>query len=439
MKSILLVLQSLSVLFLYLAMAGTAVAQESLSFRRALELAVAHSSEMALSGADEIRAYQTYLEARNSYVPQLSVGSNVGYAYGFPLSLEGSAPTLFNVNAQSLVFNAAQKEFVKAAKAEWRASKAQSREQRAQVILDTALTYIELNRWEERVPILRSEMRVVADIESAVGERIKAGVDSPIEQTKARLTDAQTRVHIAEAEGAVDILRTRLSQLTGLAAKSIKTLNDSIPRLIENEPEDAAFEQAVKSSSAVEAAEESAAAKQIRARGEHKATWYPTADFAAQYGLINTSLTNFEKFFVPGSFQPHNATFGLVVRLPFLNMSQRAHAAAADAEALRARKEAEQVKNKAALDTLKLKHNVQALSAARDVAQLRSELAQSELQAAHTRMQAETATQRELQNAAVDAAERTLERINAEFQAQRAEVELLRATGELEKWTTSAK
>jgi outer membrane protein TolC len=436
MKAILLVLQSLSILFIHLP---TAVAQEPLPFRRAIELAVSHSTEMALSGADEIRAYQTYLEARHSYIPQLSVGSNVGYAYGFPLSLEGSAPTLFNVNAQSLVFSAAQREFVRAAKNEWRASRAQTREQRAQVILDTALTYIELNRWEERMPILRSEMKVVKDIETAVEQRIQAGVDSPIEQTKAKLTEAQNRVHIAEAEGAIAILRTRLSQLTGLVANSITTMNDSIPTLAEPEPEDDAVGQAVKSSSGVEAAEESAAAKQIRARGEHKATWYPTADFAAQYGLINTSLTNFEKFFVPGSFQPHNATFGLVVRLPFLNMSQRAHAAAADAEALRARKEADQARNKTALDTLKLKHNVQALSAARDVAQLRAELAQSELQAAQTRMQAQTATQRELQNAAVDAAERTLGRINAEFEEQRAELELLRVTGELENWATSSK
>src|SRR5947209_17681010 len=104
MKAILLVLQSLSVLFLYLPMAGTAVAQESLSFRRALELAVAHSSEMALSGADEIRAYQTYLEARNSYVHQLSVASNLGYDFGFPPTLEGSPPTLINVRSQPLVF-----------------------------------------------------------------------------------------------------------------------------------------------------------------------------------------------------------------------------------------------------------------------------------------------------------------------------------------------
>ncbi len=77
---------------------------------------------MGLSHADEVRAYQTYLEARDSYIPKLAVGSDIGYAHGFPLSLEGSAPTLFNVTTQSSVWSPALRDFIKAAKADWRAS-----------------------------------------------------------------------------------------------------------------------------------------------------------------------------------------------------------------------------------------------------------------------------------------------------------------------------
>ena len=174
-------------------------------------------------------------------------------------------------------------------------------------------------------------------------------------------------------------------------------------------------------------------AKQLRAKGEHRAL-YPSADFSTQYGVINTSLTNYEQFFVPHSLQPHNVTVGLVLRFPFLDRSQSARAAAADAEAIRARKEVEQAKHKAALDALKLQHNVEQLLAARRIADLRYKLAQNELDAAHARMEAQTATWRELQDAVIDATERTLERINSDFEVQRAKVELLRSTGELESW-----
>jgi outer membrane protein len=420
----------------FLAIVRLAVGQELLPFRRAVELAVAQSSQMALSHADELRAYQTYLEARDSYIPKVAVGSDIGYAHGFPLSLEGSAPTLFNVTTQSSVWSPAQRDFIKAAKTDWTASKSQSSDQKAQVIRDTALIYIELHMWESRVPILRDELNVAENVDYSVAQRVKEGIDRGIERTKAELVEAQVRMHIAQAEGAVDILRTRLSQLTGLHADSIRTVRDSIPVLQEDRPATDAVSQALRSNPTVESAERSAMAKQQRAKGEHRAS-YPSADFAAQYGLVNTSLTNFEQFFVPHSFQPNNVTFGLILRFPFLDRSQRARAAAADAEALRARKEVEETKNKVVLDALKLQHNVAELLAARDVADLRYKLAENSLDAAHARMEAETATLRELQDAAIDASERMLERINADFELQRAEIELLRSTGKLESWALS--
>jgi outer membrane protein TolC len=423
---------SVCVFLIGLLAVGTTEAQEPLSFRQAIELALRHSTEVALSNADETHAYQTYVEAHSSYIPQLFVGSNVGYAYGFPLSLEGAAPTLFNVTTQSTVVNLAQREFVRAAKAEWNVSKSQGRAQRSQVIMDAALTYLDLTRWEERKRILDSEMKVVRDVERSVAARISEGIDSRMEETKARLLEAQTRVHMTEADGAVDFLRTRLSQLTGLPSSSIKTARESIPALAESEKQ-LDTDATVQSSPSVELAEETAIAKQALAKGEHKAL-YPTADFAAQYGLINTSLTNFQDFFREGSFQSHNVTFGLVLRLPLFNATQRARAAVADADALRARKEVEQARNKAALDGIKARHNVEELSAARDVAQLRYDLANGELDATHARMEAEVGTQRELQNAAIGAAERSLDRMNADFELQRAQLELLRTNGALDQW-----
>jgi outer membrane protein TolC len=391
---------------------------------------------MALSHADEVRAYQTYLEARDSYVPRLAVGSDVGYAYGFPLSLEGSAPTLFSVTAQSLVWNSAQRDFIKAAKADWSASKSQDKSQRGQVIMDTASAYIELNKWESRVPILRAELAVAENIESAVAERVKEGVDRGIERTKAELVEAQIRMHIAEAEGDADILRTHLSQLTGLPAMAIRTVRESIPVLTEERAQNDVASLTAQSSPSVEAAEQSAVAKELRAKGEHRAL-YPSADFAAQYGLVSTTLTNFEQFFVPHSFQSNNVTFGLVLRFPFLDRSQRARAAAADADALRARKEVEERKNRVTLDAVRMQHNVEQLLAAQHVADLRYKLAENELDAAHARMESETATLRDLQNAGIEASERTLERIEADFALQRAELGLLHAKGGLESWAFS--
>src|SRR5438128_1114433 len=134
------------------ALIATALPQlfaEPLPLKRAVELALTHSTTTAAASADEQRVIASYREARNQYIPQLVVGSGLGKSWGFPLSLEGSAPSILNVNSQSTIFNRATREFVRAAKTDWTAATAQTKDQRNQVIQDTVLSYAELSKWEK--------------------------------------------------------------------------------------------------------------------------------------------------------------------------------------------------------------------------------------------------------------------------------------------------
>jgi outer membrane protein len=406
---------------------------QEFTLQRAIQLALVHSATAGGSAADQMRAYEMYVEARDSFIPQVSVGSTVGYAYGFPLSLEGSAPTIFNVTAQSYVLNLAQREFVRAAKAEWRASAAQDRDQRSQVMLDTAASYAELNKWERELQVLHNQGNVTRNIEFAVSQRVKEGIDSPVDETKARLTSAQVRLRIAQAEGSTDLLRNHLSQLTGVPAQSIITVAESIPALPTPDPPAEGAAAAVQSSDVITAAEERARAQLLKAKGEHRAL-LPGIDFASQYGLISTKFTDFAQFFRPNTFQNQNVTFGLIIRFPFLNFSQRAAAQAADAEAIRARKDAQAAREQVSMETLRLQRAVEQAAAARDVADLQNQLAQSGLNAAQARMQAAAAPLSELQNAQLQANLRSAELMDAQFELERAQLQLLRATGALEKW-----
>src|ERR1019366_2774520 len=124
------------------------------------------------------RTFASYRELRNNYLPQLVVGSGLGWSYGFPLTIEGSAPALVNVVAQSTVFNPAQRQFLNAAKMEWRASEFQDKDQRNAVIQDVALTYAELAKWEARLLRLQQDESLAQQMEQAVAERVQEGVDS---------------------------------------------------------------------------------------------------------------------------------------------------------------------------------------------------------------------------------------------------------------------
>jgi outer membrane protein TolC len=422
---------SLGLLALVLMMATRAHA-DPLSLERAIRLALTHSTSSAIADADVQRAFASYRELRNNYIPQLIAGSGLGWSYGYPLTIAGSPPALFNVVAQSSVFNPSQSQFLKAAKIEWHASELQDKDQRNAVIQDVALTYAELAKWEARLVRLQQDEADAQKMEQAVAERVQEGVDSAVELNKARLTAARVRLHRLEAHGSADVLRRHLSTLTGLPVSSIEIAPETIPALPPVAAEEDLSQKAMASSPAIKLANQHSLAEAMRASGEHRAL-YPSVDFSAQYARFST-FNNYTRYFPQGTFQRDNATVGFGIRIPLFNSSQRARADAADAEALKAKKQAEATRNQVAEETLKLQHAAEQQEAAREVAQLEYQLAQSGLEAAQTRVDAKTGTLHELVDARVQAAERFLLFQDADFEYQRVRMSLLRATGDLENW-----
>jgi outer membrane protein TolC len=403
---------------------------EPVTLRHAVELALKHATGAAIAAADEQHASAAYRELRNNYIPQATVGAGLGWSYGFPLSLEGSAPSLFNINAQSALFHPELRAFMRAAKTESSAASLRSKDQRNQIIQDTVLTYAELQKWEQRLARLHDAEPEAHKMQTAVADRVKEGIDSELDGTKARLSEARLRLRIAEAQGAADVLRERLSKLTGLPAANIETQSDSIPALPSLATDADAPTKAADSSPAVKSAVEHARAQYLRAEGERKATW-PSVDFAAQYALLST-YNNYDTFYK--TFQRNNATIGVSIRFPFFNASQRARVDADEADAFKAKKQAEVARNQVSEETLRLQRSVTQLQAARDVAELELEIAQKNIEAVHTRMQSSTANLHDLDNAQTQASERFIALQDVTFELERTQVALMRATGDLETW-----
>ena len=418
---------------------------EPIALKRVVELALTHATGGAIAAAEEQRIAAAYHDLRNNYIPQVMTGAGLGWSYGFPLGLEGSAPSLFNINAQSAVLNPSLRQFINAAKVDAHVASLNSKDQRNQIIQDAAQSYAELAKWEQRLARLQETEAETGKMEAAVNDRVKEGIDSEIDQTKARLSTARVRLRIAEAQGAADVLREHLAKLTGLAAAAIQTEPESIPAppaLPQENPDNTAA-----SNPSVQAALEHARAQYLRAKGEHRALW-PSLDFAAQYALLS-KFNNFQNYYIPShpcvtplgeflcvsnSFQQNNATVGVSIRFPLFNASQRSKADLAEADARKASKQAEAAKNQLSEETLRLQRSVAQLQAARDVAQLEYEIADKNMAAVHTRMDQGTATLHDLDDARTQLSERFISLQDVDFELQRAQLGLMRSTGELEKW-----
>ncbi len=419
---------------------------EPIPLKRVVELALTHATGLAITGADEQRAAASYRELKDSYIPQLSTGAGIGYSFGYPLSLAGSAPSLFNVNAQSAVWDASLREFIKAARAESTVASLKDKDQRNQVIQDAAQSYSELGKWEQTLVELQQTETELERTESAVGQRVKEGVDTQMDAERAHLATLRVRLHIAEAQGSADVLREHLSKLTGLPESDIQTEPDSVPdfpALPQQTPTPATTD----ANPTVQGAVEHAHAQYLRAKAEHRAL-LPSFDFAAQYALLST-FNNFQSYYTPSkpclvgginvlcvtnSFHQNNETIGVAIRFPFLNVGQRARARAADADALMAKRQAEATRNQMSEETLRYQRTVTQMEAARDVAQVEYDIADKTVAAVQTKMDAGTANLHDLEDARSQLSDRFLALRDATFELQRAELGLLRSTGELEKW-----
>ena len=435
-------------LILTVVLFPTSLLADPVPLKRVVELALSHATGAAIASADEQRAAASYRELHNNYIPQLTAGAGLGPpAYGFPLALEGQAPSLFNINMQSALWNASLRDFVRAAKIDSAATSLQSKDQRNQIIQDAVLSYAELAKWDQRLSRLQETAAEADKMQAAVAERVKEGVDAEVDGIRARLSAARIRLRISEAQGAADVLREHLSKLTGLPAGGIETEPEALPDFPAI-PQDASTPvHAADANPNVQAGVQHARAQYLRAQGEHRAFW-PSFDLAGQYALLS-NFNNFQDYYIPektcvtsigtflcpnGGFRQNNASIGVSIRFPFLNLSQRARAQAADADAIKASKQAEAARNQVSEETLRLQRSVAQMQAARDVAQLEYEIAGRDLNAVQTRIDAGTATLHDLDNARSQASERFIALQDVIFELERSQVGLLRSTGDLEKW-----
>src|ERR1035441_6753374 len=131
------VMRSLTALFL--ACAALACAEDHpMTLRQAVETALKQNSDIMLSRLDEEKAAQAVRVAKDPFVPRIVVGSGLAYTNGFPMSIEGSAPTVLQTNAIASVFNRPQRLAVSQAKEDARGASLSTEAKRAEVAFRTA-------------------------------------------------------------------------------------------------------------------------------------------------------------------------------------------------------------------------------------------------------------------------------------------------------------
>jgi len=411
-----------------------AVAQ--ISFTTAVDLALRNSQKVQMAEAEAAKAQAVLEQAKDVYIPTLSGGSGLGWSYGFPLG----QPSVFNFTSQSLLFSFSQKDYIRAAEASLNAADLALRDARQAVAEDAAVTYLALDHDQQRQAVLGEQTGFAAKLVSIVQNRLDAGQDTPIDLTTAKLSAAQIRLARLRAEDESTADQAHLARLTGLPAQGLTVIPSSIPE-IATQTEDTVGEAPL-TSPGVESAYAIAKAKQQTAFGDSRYLWRPQVYFVAQYSLF-AKFNNYDQFYQ--HFQYNNAGIGVDIRLPIFDRVQRAKAHESAADAARAQHEADAARDQFFEGRLKLRHVTAELAARTEVAVLDQQLAQQQLAVMEVQLKSGTGnpsgppmTPKDEQLSRIAEREKFLAVLDAEFQVRQAQINLMRQTGELERWLKAA-
>src|SRR6266567_1228984 len=79
-----------------------------MTLRQVVETAIKQNPDIALARLDEEKARLAVRIARDPFAPRVTVGSGLAYSNGFPMSIEGSAPSIVQAHASQFLFNRQQ-------------------------------------------------------------------------------------------------------------------------------------------------------------------------------------------------------------------------------------------------------------------------------------------------------------------------------------------
>ncbi|HET9803199.1 MAG TPA: TolC family protein, partial [Candidatus Acidoferrum sp.] len=240
---------------------------------------------------------------------------------------------------------------------------------------------------------------------------------------------AQITQRVLQLEARQDELETYLRDQLGLAPEQQFDLGaDELPGAAEQEGANLVA-MAMENNTDIRLAQSDVRAKEFRYKGE-KGGYWPTLELVSVYSLL-AKFNNYDQFFQ--SFQRNNYNLGVQVQMPIFSARTKAAVGLADVNLQVARATLENKKNQVSADVKKKTRRLREMDAAKEVARLQLQLAQQSLAALQAQFEEGKSNLRELERGHLEENDRWMAYLDATFQRQQAQIELLRTAGQLDR------
>ena len=407
----------------------TSVPPIALTLKRAIELALQNSKDIQVAKIQASIADKAALINKAQFMPNVYAGSGLGYTYGIPETPGGRAPAIFDVTYTEQVINEPLRGQGKEQQEQAKAQKVLLEDARNLAIMRTASAYLELVKVRHSEELLQKERESAEKIVGVVQQRANEGYELPVEVTRAQLTRAQVAQRLLQLQGRDDELEMFLRSQCGLAPEQqIEVMPEELPGAAEQEGANL-IASAMENNTDLRLAQSDVQGKEFRLIGEKRGYW-PTLELVSVYSLLG-KFNNYTLYF--NHFQRNNYNLGIQAQIPIFSPSTRANVALAQTNLLAAKAYYSNKQNQVSADVRRKTRRVRETDAGKEVARLELQLVQQDLAQLQARFEEGKESLQVVEKARVDENEKWMALLDATFQRQQAQLDLLKTAGQLDK------
>jgi outer membrane protein len=409
--------------------------EHTLTLAQAVEAALRQNPDIALARLDAEKARLAVKVAKDPFLPRVSVGSGWAYTSGYPMSIDGSAPSIVQAQAQQYLFNRQQTYVVAQTREEQRGAAVAATGKRDEVAFQTATLYLDAERAIRVGKLARQEVESLEKMLAAAQSQVEEGRALPLAAKQAAVALARSRQTVATLDDSAEAAEAALAIGIGLTA------SDRVRPALEERGEAAipataaeALNEIVAVNSELLQLRTGINAQGLAARAA-RAARLPRVDLVAQYGLF-AKYNHWEDYFT--TFQRHNGELGVSVQMPILfGPGTDAQAAQASVQVTRLRTELTRTRNRLQSEVENAYRDLKTAGSGVELARLDLD-ASRELVSLNLALNQEgRLSNRDLEQARAAETEKWAALYDAQYAAERIRLSVLRLTGRLVAGITS--
>ncbi len=401
----------------------------TVTMKQAVEQGLARNPDVVLAKLDELKATQGIRVAQDPFYPHGGVGSGLAYNNGMPLSIEGSAPAIIQGKVNEYLFNQPQHYAIQQQRELAKGATFATAQKRDEIAFQIASFYLDADRANRLIETARNQIGSFQKVLDTIQARVDEGRELPIEVQQARLNLARARVRLSNLEIDRDAAERNLALALGYRAGDL-VAPSTAERVIAGAPADeaAAVQAALAASSEIKRLESTLVAKGLEIKST-EARKLPQVDLVAQYALF-AEYNGLNQYFA--KFQRNNGELGASIQMPlFMGSGIKAAVAQMDTDRQHLRVELQSTKDKIAMNVHQSYQGIDRAKLAGDLAKEDLDLARERLTLVLDQLNDGRATLREVEQARIDESEKWIAFYDAQFNQEKARLELSRQTGNL--------